>query len=463
MLDLVSSLGSRDCSGVTRREVLQVGALGGLGWTLSSLLDLKARAASSGRTFVRPGKSVVMLFLTGGASQIETFDPKMDAPAGVRSVTGELATSLPGVTFGGTLQNLARLAQRLAVVRSFTHHESDHTRAVELVTRGSNPTEAGMGSVVARLRGANQGQPGIPTHVYLSANEVARQINKERLRLLTADGPGDLGSAYAPFDPRGDGPANENMKLSLPGARITDRRSLRRSLDRLSRALDRGDLMASLDKYEQQAYDLILGKAWEAFDLSTEDPKILGRYDTSHFTTGISADRSSTLGEQLLLARRLCEAGCGFVTIHNPGWDMHGGPRQYAMPDGMEGLGRPVDHAVSAFVEDVEQRGLSDDILFILTGEFGRTPKVKTNGGRDHWPRLSTLAFSGGGFRMGQVIGQSAPNAGEPAARPITLAHLYATVLHFLFDVPELRLLPDIPGGIARSLEASEPISELLL
>src|SRR5439155_13571157 len=133
-------------------------------------------------------------------------------------------------------------------------------------------------------------------------------------------------------------------------------------------------------KFEQQAFDILLAKSAAAFDLSKENPRVLERYDTSRFCTGLKQYRASTLGKQLLLARRLCEAGCGFVTIHNPGWDMHGGDTQLNMPDGMQRLGSPVDHAVSAFLEDVAERGLSERILLIITGEFGRTSRLKDNG-----------------------------------------------------------------------------------
>lgn len=141
---------------------------------------------------------------------------------------------------------------------------------------------------------------------------------------------------------------------------------------------------------------------------------------------------------------------------------MHAGPTQYDMTRGMEELGRPVDHAVSTFIEDLEQRGLSEKILLVITGEFGRTPKVNKNGGRDHWPRLSTLAFAGGGLKMGQVVGRSTARAEAPSSVPITIDNLLATVLHALFDLPSLRLLPSIPRSIGQIIERSEPIAELV-
>jgi hypothetical protein len=462
MLQVFSSPASRDCSGFSRREAISVGSLGlaGLGAGSLGLADLLRAKAAAPAAF--RDKSIVLLFLTGGPSQVETFDPKMTAPAEVRSVTGELKTSLPGVTFGATFPRLARLAHRMAVVRSFTHGNSNHTGGAQDVMRGGAGNQVGMGSIVTRLRGTSHPTTGIPTQVYLSHREPDPQFNKERLRLLEAATAGELGAAFAPFDPLGDGPVNQNLTLNLPSRRLADRRTLRQSLDRLARSVDVSGMMEGLDRFEQQAFNLLLGKGRRAFDLTGEDPALIRRYDTGRFNTALRVKtRHSTLGHQMLMARRLCEAGCGFITVHNPGWDMHGGNTQFNIPFGMERLGRPVDQAVSVFLEDLEQRGLSDKVLLIITGEFGRTPKVKADGGRDHWPKLSTLAFSGGGLPMGQVIGRSNRNAGEPASRPVSPEDLFATILATMFDIGELRLLPEVPRDVARLIERAQPIPEL--
>lgn len=451
---------SRDCTGVSRRQFMQVGSLGLGTLHLTDLLAARAQAARAG--LATRDTSVVLLFLTGGPSQIETFDPKMTAPSDVRSVTGAVRSKIPGVELGGTFPNLARMTDRMALVRSFTHGTSDHTKAVEQVVRGGNPiNHAGMGAIAARLRGTSHRETGMPTHVYLSSNEVDRQFDKERQRLLDAVGPGELGGAYGPFQLGGARQAREDMSLRIPRARLDDRLALQRALDRLNRHVDARGAIRSFGQFEQQALDLVLGKSRAAFDVSQEDPKLVERYDTGKYQTGITKERSSTLGMQLLLARRLCEAGCGFITIHDPGWDMHGGNTQLNMIDGMEKLGRPVDHAVSVFLEDVQQRGLSDNILLIITGEFGRTARVKENGGRDHWPRLSTLALAGGGLNMGQVIGSSSAGADEPRSDPVTLDSLFATVAHSLFDVASLRLQSGLPREIKSLLERGKPIAPL--
>ena len=463
MLNIFTSSGSRDCGGFSRREAISVGSLGlaGLGTGSLGLVDLLRARAAAPAAF--RDKSIVLLFLTGGPSQVETFDPKMTAPAEVRSVNGELTTSLPGVTFGGTFPRLAPWADRMAIVRSFTHGNANHTGGAQDVMRGGAGNQIGMGSIVTRLRGTNHPRTGMPTQVYLSHQEPDPQFNKERLRLLEAATAGELGSAFSPFDPLGDGPVNQNLTLNLTRRRLSDRRSLRQSLDRLARNVDTSGMMEGLDRFEQQAFNLLLGKGRRAFDLSDEDPALVRRYDTSRFNTALRVKtRHSTLGHQLLLARRLCEAGCGFITVHNPGWDMHGGNTQFNMPFGMERLGRPVDQAVSVFLEDLQQRGLSEKVLLIITGEFGRTPKVKADGGRDHWPKLSTLAFSGGGLPMGQVIGRSSRDAGEPASRPVTPENLFATILATMFDIGVLRVLPEVPRDVARLIERAQPIPELV-
>jgi uncharacterized protein (DUF1501 family) len=209
----------------------------------------------------------------------------------------------------------------------------------------------------------------------------------------------------------------------------------------------------------------------DAFDLSKEAPKTVERYDTSKFEpTDAVKKRNSyatqfspvALGKQMLLARRLCESGCGFVTVTCPGWDMHGGGKEFRMDDGLASLTPALDKAASAFIEDVERRGLSDRILLVITGEFGRTPRINKNGGRDHWGNLCTLAFAGGGLRTGQVIGRSDKIAGEPASTPVTSSNVLATVMHSLFDVGELRLQVGVAKDVERIITGGEPIRDLI-
>lgn len=459
MLSVWSNTTAADCRRQSRRACLQAGSLGLGSWLLSDWMAVNAAAQQSGLGL--PRKSVVLLFCSGGPSHIETFDPKPGAPSEVRSLTGALSTTVPGVEFGGTFPGLAQRAGRMAVVRSFAHKTADHVKAIEQVFQAGGRSRSSLGAIVSRLRGSTHPQTGLPTHVHLDVDEVDPQYSNERRRMLAADGPGLLGPAFAPFRPGAKSELNQSLELRLPMDRFDDRRALRQSFDRLRRDTDARGLIAGLDKYDQQAFDLILGRGREAFDVSGEDPRLVARYDTSQFSTGHKKFRPSALGRQLLLARRLCEAGCGFVTIQNPGWDMHADGNNPGIVTGMEMLGRPVDQAVSVFLDDLAERGLSDDVMLIITGDFGRTPKVNKQGGRDHWPGLSTLAFAGGGLRMGQAVGRSAARADVPASKPIALDQLLATVLHALFDAGKLRLQSGIPREIAQTIELSEPIREL--
>jgi hypothetical protein len=280
---------------------------------------------------------------------------------------------------------------------------------------------------VSRHRGANDPDTGIPTYVRLSG--------------IYADGPAWLGPTYAPFDTGGNARSNMNLKVALD--RLEDRKSLLKAFDHLDRRIDRSGVMEGLDSFEGQAFHLMLGRAKEVFDLSREDPRI-----RDHYGQG--------LGQQMLLARRLCEAGCGFVTIHFGGWDMHG-----QIAQGMKNLGSQLDHAVATFVDDVYQRGLDRNILLVITGEFGRTPRVNNGAGRDHWAPLSTLALAGGGLRMGQVIGESNARAEVPKSRPVSPQDLMATVFHVLGIDPSLQLR-DPSGRPVYLVENGKPLTDLV-
>jgi uncharacterized protein (DUF1501 family) len=236
-----------------------------------------------------------------------------------------------------------------------------------------------------------------------------------------------------------------------------------------ARSASEGLHSAGISRFQQQAFDVITRGVAEAFDLSKEDPRTIERYDTSGLFPARETQRwydmhrsSNLLGRQMLLARRLCEAGCGFVTVSDCGWDMHANGNSPKFMAGIYPLGRQVDHAVSAFVEDIYARGLEDKILLIVTGEMGRTPRINNNGGRDHYGELTPLVFAGGGVRAGQVIGQSDAHASRPATTPYAPQHLLATVMHSLFDVGQLRLQSNIPREIVRLTENSAPIDGLL-
>lgn len=476
MLRLATRSTTQDCSGVSRRDFLQIGSLAlagaGLeaGWSGLSLpwqLRQEAAAAELGlKPFVKD-RAVVVLFLSGGPSHIETFNPNMDGIAPSRSATGAVKTTVPGLAFGGTFPKMAQYAHEMAIVRSFQHAIGGHVQAiVHVLTGGTDPLGQrqegySMGAGYARLRGSNHERSGMPTFSLLNSDEVDPQYRSERGRVERASHPGELGSAFGPFVPGSGGPTVENMQLRMDSERLDDRRSLLTELDGLRRRAEQLAEYEGADQYTRQAFDVILGSAAEAFDLSQEHPRTIDSYDTSEIQVGKKKFRPSRLGRHMLTARRLIEAGCGYVTVHSAGWDMHADGNNPGIVQGMNMLGSSVDKAVAAFLEDLKQRGLLDKVLLVITGDFGRTPKINGRGGRDHWPRLCTLAFAGGGVCRGQVIGQSARKNDAPATSPIGPGRVMATVMHSLFDVAALRVMRGLPRQLLGQLEEHRPIEEL--
>jgi hypothetical protein len=452
-----------------RRTFLRIGslALGGLGGlALPNLLAARA----PGKELLKD-RSVIFLFLHGGPSQIETFDPKMDAPSEIRSTTGEVATRLPGVTFGGSFPKLAALADRVAIVRSFVTGDGNHDIKPVM---GRDTFGANLGSVYARVAGTNRPSNGMPTNALLFPRAVEPSSQPGTMAFGKFNATGQFGAAYAPFDPSGDGTLHKDMKLTLPRERLDDRRQLLSQLDRIKTWLDESGQTGGLDGVRDQAFRTILGAVTDAFDLRGESPKTVARYDTAPLVRPENIDKkwnnyknyvdnAMTLGKLLLLARRLCERGCGFVTVTtNFVWDMHSDVNNAPVAEGMGYVARPLDHALSAYLEDVEARGLNEKILLVVCGEMGRTPRINQGGGRDHWGGLAPLLVSGGGLKMGQVIGQSNRQAGEPQTEPVTIQHLIATIMHTLFDVGELRIVPGLPREIAATMTSWSPVEGLV-
>lgn len=434
MLNLFTSRRNANCEGATRRDFLKVGTLGMGALALPELLRARAEAAASGEPV--KNTSVIWLWLGGGPTHVETFDPKMTAPAEYRSTTGEQPTPLPGVTIGGTLPKIASVVDKMALVRSFAHTNSGHGGGTHFIMTGYDnrnidngglPTRPSIGSILARVRGSNNPLTGMPTYV--------------RLGGIGSDGPAFLGTAYAPFDPAGQ--ARRNMALVVDNSRLDDRRNLLKNLDNINREIDRSKLMDGLDAFEQQAFNLVLSSSQQAFDLKDEDPRVVQRYGAG-------------LGQQLLQARRLCEAGCGFVTVQYGGWDMHG-----QIKNAMTSRSPQLDQAVAALVEDMSQRGLDQNVLLVISGEFGRTPKVNGNAGRDHWAPLSTLALAGGGLKMGQVVGDSADKVDVPKTAPIRPQDLMATIFHVLGLQQRIQFV-NPAGRPVYMVEDGKPIAELV-
>ncbi len=442
MLSFFGRTAGRDCSGMARRDFLRVGALGLGGLTLPGLL--RARAADHGRK----DTSVVLLFLPGGPSHIDTYDMKPDAPAEFGGPFRPIRTNVPGVDVCELMPRQARVMDRMALVRTFSHGDGNHGSAVHWVMTGVlyPPADLGLpqiapspGSVTARVRGVHP-TTGIPPYVCL-----------RRLRPGEGgDGPAYLGVGCAPLEP--SGPARQNMQLA-PGVtldRLRDRRKLLGNFDTLRRDLDTRGVFAGMDEIEQQAYQLVLGKGADAFDLSKEDLRTVERYGPG-------------LGEQLLTARRLCEAGVGFVNIawNGPddrlfGWDNH----KDVFPALRARL--PIlDRAVAAFVDDVSQRGLAERILLVVVGEMGRTPKINPVAGRDHWPQVMFALLAGGGLKMGQAVGRSSARGEFALTQPLEARDLLATIYHVLGIDPTLQFR-DAGGRPIAILPEGKPIAELI-
>lgn len=450
-----------------RREVLRLGGgfLGG-----AALPGFLKPLSASDKPLPLTGKSVVFLFLHGGPSQVETFDPKMTAPLGNRSATGEIATAIPGVTFGGTFPKLAARADKLAIIRSFVSGDGNHD--IKPVS-GRDTSGANLGSLYARVAGTNHPINGMPRNVVLFPRAVDPSTGPEISSFGKFDSPGFLGGGLAPFVPGTGGELQQNLKLNIPVPRLDDRQRLLSTLDRVRFELDAAGKLRQLDDVRRQAFSTILGGVAGAFDLSTEDAAAVARYDTAPLVRPDQirktwnnynhyVDHAKSLGKLMLLARRLCEAGAGFVTVTTSFvWDMHADVNNATMEEGMSYMAPPLDHAVSMFLDDLERRGLSERILLVCCGEMGRTPRINDRGGRDHWGNLAPLILAGGGIKTGQVIGQSSRDVAEPATPPIRNSHVVATALQTLMAAGEVRLMRGIPNEIIQAANA-EPVPGLL-
>jgi hypothetical protein len=471
MLSLIDPRPARDCSGLRRREFLGAGALTLGGLALPELLAAKAQAGSkSGGSYVRD-KAVVVLFLQGGPSHIEFFDPKMTAPTEVRSITGEVATKHAGITFAGGFPRLAEMTDRFAIIRSYGSQNAGHEYLDVMGAR--NPMKATMGAIYARVAGTNHPASGIPRNVLVLPEAVKDGLklkgNFETGALPTLTAPGEFGPNYDAFNPAGGGSLRKDMEIKVTPERLDDRRNLLGQLDGIQRRLDATRQLDGADKYQQQAFDVILGGVSKAFDLSKEDPRTIDAYDTSKLFEAGDVNRwydqhrsTNLLGRQMLLARRLVEHGCGFVTVSDCGWDMHANGNSPKHMTNMLPMTRQVDHAVAAFLQDVHDRGLSDKILLVVTGEMGRSPKLNRDGGRDHYGEMTPLLIAGGGLNMGQIIGQSDRQAAKAITEPFTPKHLLGTMMHTLFDVGKMRLDSGVPRSINQFAEQCQPIGALV-
>ena len=386
-----------------RRDFMKIGGIGA-GFSAVGLSDL---SASEDVCLLPNDKSVIWIWLSGGATQVETFDPKPDAPEGIRAVNGSVMTK-GDYLIGGDWVKTAGVGDKMTVVRSFSHGNSSHRTATHWVMTGYNSTDntpqspayhPSYGSMVSSMYGANNPINGSPTYVR------ANRINFDEGAWLRGN--------VKPYEASGEGV--KNLQLNTTQERFLGKQELLTDLDVLREGVDKG--ADSWSDLRGQSYSMLLGKVAEAFDIKKEHPATLSTYGKG-------------IGEQLLLARRLVEAGTKFVTINYGGWDMHGNISQ-----ALRGRVPPLDQALSALISDIYGRNINKDTLVVVTGEFGRTYKINKNAGRDHWSKLSPLLLAGGDFEMGRVIGESTSKAEEPKTQLITPQNVTATLFkHFNID-----------------------------
>ena len=435
---------SRRRDGVARRDFLRVGAATAL--ALSS--QRVVRRANASESIAEPrAKACILVWLDGGASHLETFDLKREAPSEVRGPFRPISTSTPGVHICEHMPRLAERQHKLAIVRSMTSPLGEHNLGAHYVLTGYKPSQAlvypSFGSVTAELRGASGGLPSyvaVPGH-----NPMA--------------GEGYLGAAARPFDVGGD-PAKPDFQvrdlkpyLDVTMDRVDRRREFVTRLDHWQAAHEAR--AAGGDPRVEQAFDLLTSpSAKGAFDLSAEPREVRARYG------------ARTIGQSCLLARRLVEAGVPFVTVHNTGWDTHQDMvlrLQEGFSGAKEGVGLIplLDQAVAALVDDLDERGLLDETLVLVTGEFGRTPKINTDGGRDHWPRVFSCMLAGGGTRRGVVVGASDKVGESPADRPVTPSDLAATI-YALLGIDTAHMLQTSDGRPVPVNQGGVVVPELL-
>jgi hypothetical protein len=440
----------RCCSGPSRREVLRAGVLSGLGLTLDGWLRARAAGATATVMPTDPAaRSCILIWLAGGPSHIDTFDPKPEAPSEYRGEFGAIDTALPGVQVSELFPRIAAMLDRMVLVRSMTSPEADHDRAAHHMLTGYRPSPAvvypGYGSAVAKIRG--QGAAG------KKATTLPPFVAVPQAPAFASSG--YLTSEYDPFAVGGDpsAPSFRVRDLTPPDRvtldRLRRRRAMMERLDRDAAGVPETALTASRDRFTEQAYELLTSDAAQgAFRIDREPDAVRDRYGRT------------TLGQSCLLARRLVEAGVSFVTVTDNGgalgWDTHA----QNFPTLKDRLGPPLDQAVSALIEDLARTGRLDQTLVLVMGEFGRTPRVNLNGGRDHHGRASSLLLAGGGLKVGQVIGRTDDRAEAPADRPVTPSDLAATVYQVLGIDPSQKLL-SADGQPIRLVDPGQAIGEL--
>lgn len=437
---------------VSRRSFLQIGTLGLGGLSLPGLL--KAESAQGIRS---SRKSVILIYLVGGPPHQDMFDLKPDAPKEIAGPWKPTATNVTGMQICEAFPMLAKIADKFAIVRSLVGNQADHD-ATQVFNghHPKNPKPSGgwpqFGSTVAKVQGASH--PSMPPFVSLCYTCTHGPYNEP--------GPGFLGGSHAPFRPMG--PTRNDMTLrGISVNRLAERKSLMRDFDSIRREMDRSGTMTSMDSFGEQAFGLLTSsRLADALDISQESEKVVRRYGTGNPEIHMDENGAPRVPQSMLMARRLIEAGARVVTLNYSKWDWHGGANNSIFKREAEDF--PVfDRCVSALVEDLHQRGLDKDCSVAIMGEFGRTPKINDQTGRDHWPQVNFALLAGGGMTTGQVIGATDRIAGEAVSRPVTFAELYSTLYHNLgIDIQQTAIV-DLNGRPQFLVEdLAPPIKELL-
>ena len=433
----VSGEKAQFCDGMSRRNLLHAGFLGGIGLSLSSILQLQAKTAS------KSNKAVIFVELAGGPTQFETYDPKPSAPIEIRGAYEPISTSVSGTFFSEWMPQQAKIADKLSIIRSVWHPSNSHDPSSHLTQTGyykSGPKGGpnqfpAFGSVISRTIGPNH--PALPS--YVAVPSVMRNGRAAY-----------LGQSHNPFEAAGDpnkaGFAVPNLQLAknISVDRLSSRRDLLNDLDKQRHVKDLQGATDALDEFSQQAFDLVHGsRAREAFHIDAEPDAIREQYGRN------------TVGQSMLLARRLVEAGVTCVTVRSTGWDDHNN-----IAKGLASHAVPYDQGVAALISDLHARGMQDDVLVIAMGEFGRTPRVNGNAGRDHWGAVMSVMLSGGGLKPG-IVGSSNRKGEVPADTPYRPESILAMMYRHL-GIDTSMTFNDPTGRPRYLLEERELIQEIL-
>jgi hypothetical protein len=439
---------SRFCDGVTRRNFLKIGAFT-FGATAFSLADLYRAEASTGRPTSH--KAVINIFLGGGPPHQDMWEIKTEAPAEIRGEFRPIQTNVSGIQIGEVFQRLSRVMDKSVVIRSVVGASDRHAAEqcmtgwphTSLAPLGGRPS---IGSVLSRLQGPVD--PSVPPFVGLAAPTQHRPWSDPGQT-------GFLGPSHNPFKP--DGPGLANLQLNgLTTAQFADRQRLLTSFDALRRDIDATGMIEGMDAAQQRALGVLTSsKLLEALDLSRESPQTRDRYGDGK-PYQFQYDGAPTVNDQLLMARRLVEAGVRCVTLTFGRWDSHGQNFQLVRDHGGK-----LDQCLSALIEDLDVRGMLDDVTVIAWGEFGRTPRINNGAGRDHWPQVSCAFMAGGGMRTGQAIGATNRLGEYALSRPVTHSEIVATIYRNLGLDPMTTFLPD-PTGRPQHLVDRAPLRELV-